>query len=170
MTSAANLFIFLDTLFIYISNVIYFSSFPSATPLFHPPLYYFYDGVPLFTYPLLPHHPSIPPHLGHQAFTGPRASPLIDVPFSSFSPSYNFSIGIYVLSPMVGCKYPYRFGQDLAELLRQQLYQVPVSKYFLALALMSQVGVCMWDGFPGGSLSGWPFLRSPFYSLSLYFL
>jgi hypothetical protein len=36
-------------------------------------------------------------------------------------------------------------GQDLAELLRRQLYQVLVSKHFLASATVSGFGVYMWD-------------------------
>jgi hypothetical protein len=37
-------------------------------------------------------------------------------------------------------------GQDLADPLRRQLYQAPVSKHFLASAIVSGLGVCMWDG------------------------
>jgi len=29
---------------------------------------------------------------------------------------------------------------------------------------------CIWDGFPGGAISGWPFLQRLFHFLSLYFL
>jgi hypothetical protein len=64
---------------------------------------------------VLPYHPhtpaSLPLHsstLGHQAFTGPRASPPIDDqqgPFISFSSSPNFPTGVPVLSLMVGCKH-----------------------------------------------------------------
>jgi hypothetical protein len=61
-------------------------------------------------------------------------------------------------------------GQDLAEPLRRQLYQAPVSKYFLASAIVSWFGVCMWDGSPGWPDSGWPFLQSLLYFLSLHFL
>jgi hypothetical protein len=47
-------------------------------------------------------------------------------------------------------------GQNLTEPLRRQLYQDPVSKYFLASAIVARFGVCMWDGFPGGlSFSLW---------------
>jgi hypothetical protein len=44
------------------------------------------------------------------------------------------------------------------------------SKNFLASAIVSGFGVCMWDGSTGGSVSGWPFLLSLLYSLPLYFL
>jgi hypothetical protein len=61
-------------------------------------------------------------------------------------------------------------GQDLAEPLRRQLYQAPVSKHFLESAIVSEFGVCMWDRSPGGAVSGWPFLQPLLYSLFLYFL
>ena len=51
-------------------------------------------------------------------------------------------------------------GQDLAEPLGRQLYQVPVSKHFLASAIVTGFGVCTWDGSSGGAVSGWPFLQS----------
>jgi len=48
--------------------------------------------------------------------------------------------------------------QALADLLRRQLYHTSVSKHFVALAIVSEFGGCMWDEFPGGGVSGWPFL------------
>ena len=45
--------------------------------------------------------------------------------------------------------------QALAEPLRRQLYQAPVSKHFLAFTIVSRFGVCIWKGSPGGqSLNG----------------
>ena len=38
--------------------------------------------------------------------------------------------------------------QALAEPLRRQLYQAPVSKHFLASAILSGFGVCRWNGSP----------------------
>jgi hypothetical protein len=61
-------------------------------------------------------------------------------------------------------------GQDLAEPLKKQLYQAPVSKHFLASVIVSGFGVCIWDGSPGGAVSGWPFLQSLLHSLFLYFV
>jgi hypothetical protein len=46
--------------------------------------------------------------------------------------------------------------QALAEPLRRQLYQVPVSK--LLLAIVSGFGSCLWDESPGRVVSGWSFL------------
>jgi hypothetical protein len=45
--------------FIYISNVIPFSSFPSRNLLFHIPSACFYEGAPPPTLPLPPHCPGI---------------------------------------------------------------------------------------------------------------
>jgi hypothetical protein len=61
-------------------------------------------------------------------------------------------------------------AQALTEPLRRQLYQAPVSKHFLASAIVSGFGGCIWDGSPGGAVSGWPFLQSLLHTLSPYFL
>jgi hypothetical protein len=45
--------------------------------------------------------------------------------------------------------------QALAESLRRQLYQVPVSQFLLVSAIVSGFGGCLWDGSPGGAVSGW---------------
>ena len=57
--------------------------------------------------------------------------------------------------------------QALAEPLRRQLYQAPVSKLLLASAIVSGFGGCLWDGSPGGAVSGWSFLQSLLHTLSL---
>jgi hypothetical protein len=54
--------------------------------------------------------------------------------------------------------------QALAEPLRRPLYQAPVSKHFLAFAIVSGFGDCIWDGSPGGAVSGWPFFQSLFHT------
>jgi hypothetical protein len=66
-------------------------------------------------------------------------------PFSSFSPFSNFSIGDPVLSPVAGWEHGICIGQALAELLRGQLYQAPVSKRLLAPAIVSGFVVWKWD-------------------------
>jgi hypothetical protein len=58
--------------------------------------------------------------------------------------------------------------QALAEALRRQLYQAPISKHFLASTIVSGFYDCIWD--TGGSVSGWPFLQSLFHTFSLYFV
>ena len=49
-------------------------------------------------------------------------------------------------------------GQALAEPLRRQLCQAPVSKHLLASTIVSGIGDCIWYGSPGRAVSGWPFL------------
>jgi hypothetical protein len=44
--------------------------------------------------------------------------------------------------------------QALAEPLRRQLDQTPVSKLLLASTIVSGFGGCLWDGFPGRAVSG----------------
>jgi hypothetical protein len=61
---------------------------------------------------------------------------------------------------MVGCKHPDLFCQDLSEPLWRQLYQAPVSKYFLESTIASEFRNYIWDGSPGGADFGWPFLQS----------
>ena len=61
-------------------------------------------------------------------------------------------------------------GKALAEPLGRQLYQVLLRKQFLASAIVSGFGGCIWNGSLGGPVSGWPFLQYLLYSLSLYFI
>ena len=53
----------------------------------------------------------------------------------------------------------------LVEPLRGQLYQAPVSKYFLASAIVSGFGDCIWDGSSGRAFFGWPFLQTLLHTL-----
>jgi hypothetical protein len=55
---------------------------------------------------------------------------------------------------MVGCKHPICIGQDLTESLQRLLYQAPVCKHFLASAIVSGFGGCLWVGFPGSTSMG----------------
>ena len=89
-------------------------------------------------------------------------------PFNSFSSFSSSAFGDPVLSPEVG--YGHCIFQTLAEPLRNQLYQDPVSMYFLASSKVSGFGVCIWDGSIAGVVSGYPFLQSLLHTLSLYFL
>ena len=56
--------------------------------------------------------------------------------------------------------------QALAEPLRRQLYQAPVSKHLLASTTVSGFGDCLWDGSPGGAVSRWSFLQSLLQNLN----
>ena len=60
--------------------------------------------------------------------------------------------------------------QPLAEPLRRQLYQAPVSIHLLASKIVPWLGNCIWGESPGGTVSGWPFLQSLLYTLSPYLL
>jgi hypothetical protein len=59
-------------------------------------------------------------------------------------------------------------SQALAEPLRRQIYQAPISKHLLASTIVSGFGNCIWDGSPGGTVSGWPFIQSLLHTFSLY--
>jgi hypothetical protein len=61
---------------------------------------------------------------------------------------------------MVGYEYLHLYWSGAG---REQPYQAPVSKHFLASAIVSGFGVCGWDGSLGGEISGWPFLQSLFH-------
>jgi hypothetical protein len=61
-------------------------------------------------------------------------------------------------------------GRDLTESHRGHLYQSPVSKCFLASAIVSGFGVCRWKSSLGGAVSGWPFLQFLLHPLFLHLL
>ena len=48
--------------------------------------------------------------------------------------------------------------QTVVEPLRRQPYPAPVSKHLLASTMVSGFCGSLWDGSPGGEVSGWPFL------------
>jgi hypothetical protein len=56
--------------------------------------------------------------------------------------------------------------QALAEPLRRELYQVPVSKLLLVPTIVSEFGGCIWDGSQGRAVSGWSFLQSLLHTFS----
>ena len=65
--------------------------------------------------------------------------------------------------------------QDLAEPLRRQQYLTPESMHFLASTTLSGFSNCIWDGSPGGAVSGWPFFSLcptlyPYISSCVYFV
>jgi hypothetical protein len=89
--------------------------------------------------------------------------------FSLFSPFSNSSLGYLVLSPIVGCKHHFWISQTMAGPLRRKLYQAPDSKHFLSSAIMSGFGGCVWDGSPGGAVSGCTLLHSLLHNSSCDF-
>jgi hypothetical protein len=56
----------------------------------------------------------------------------------------------------------------LAEPLRKQPYQAPFNMPFFTSKIVPGFGNCIWDGSPGGTVSGWPFLESLLNTLSPY--
>ena len=75
---------------------------------------------------------------------------------SYFSPSPNSSIGVPMLSPIVGLEIP-----PLVEPLRRQSYQASIRKHFPASTIMPGFGGCIWDGSPGGSECPFPSVSAP---------
>jgi hypothetical protein len=61
-----------------------------------------------------------------------------------------------MFSPMVGCDHLPLYFSTMVDPLRRQLYQDPVSKYFLESTIVSGFGNCIWDRSPCGTFSGWP--------------
>ena len=92
-------------------------------------------------------------------------TPLVPSVLSLTPPSVSFCSVWWLATTICIC-----IGQALAEALRRHPYQAPVSKYFLASAIVTEFGGCIWDGSLGGAVSRWPFLQSLLHSLSLYFL
>jgi hypothetical protein len=90
--------------------------------------------------------------------------------FSSFSPSLIPLLETLCSFQWLAVIIHLCICQILAEPLRRQLYQAPVSKHFLASTMVSGFGNCMWDGSPGGTVYGWPFLQSLLHTLFLYLL
>jgi len=91
-------------------------------------------------------------------------------PFSSFSPFSNSSIGVPGSICWLAVSILICISRTLAETLRRHPYQAPISKHFLASAIVTGFSGCIWDGFPGVEISGWPLLQSLLHSFPLYFL
>jgi hypothetical protein len=138
-----------------------FQVFPLQTSYPTPPLPCFYEGTAPPTHPLPPHHPSIPLHCSIKP-SQDQGPPLPLMPDKAPSASsvlpptpplgYLCSVQWWATSIHIS------IVQDLAQPLKRQLYQAPVSKHFLSSvivsglssAIVSGFGVCIWDGFPGG--------------------
>ena len=58
----------------------------------------------------------------------------------------------------------------LAGPLRRQSYQATFNIHFLASTIVSGFGNYICDESPDGTIPGWPFLHSLFYTLASYFL
>jgi hypothetical protein len=91
-------------------------------------------------------------------------------PFSSFTPFSNSSTGDQCSVQWLTASICLCICQVLTEPLRRWVYQAPFIKHFLASEIVSGFGKCIWDGSPGGTATGWPFLQSMLHTLSLFFL
>jgi hypothetical protein len=73
------------------------------------------------------------------------------------------SLGILCSVQWMSVSIHFCICQVLAEPLRRQLYQGPVSKLLLASTIVCWFGGCLWDGSPSGAVSRWSFLQSLLY-------
>ena len=83
---------------------------------------------------------------------------------------------ILSLAPLLGTQYSIQWiavsihlciCQAMAEPLRRQLYQAPVSKLVLASAIVSGFGGCILDGSPGEAVSRCSFFQSLLHTVSV---
>jgi hypothetical protein len=78
---------------------------------------------------------------------------------SSLSQFPNLSTGTQISVQWLAASIHLHICQALAEPLRRQPYQVPVSKHFQTSSVASRFGNCILDCSPGGAVSGWAFLQ-----------
>jgi hypothetical protein len=79
----------------------------------------------------------------------------------SLAPSLGFLFSVEWMAVSIHlCIY-----EALADPLRRELYQAPVSKHLLASTIMSGVDDFKWDGSPGESVSRRSFLQSLLHTL-----
>jgi hypothetical protein len=77
------------------------------------------------------------------------------------------SLGILCSVQWMSVNIHFCICEALAEPLRRQLYQAPVSKHLLASTIVSGFDDCIWDGSSGRVVSGCPFPQSLLHTLSL---
>jgi hypothetical protein len=73
---------------------------------------------------------------------------------SVFSLFFQFPLGTLCSVQLLAASLYLCIGQVLAEPIRIQPYQTPVSKHFLASTIVSGFGDSIWDGYTGGAVSG----------------
>ena len=91
----------------------------------------------------------------------------LQTPYDPWELSLAPSLGTLCSVQWMSVSIHFCIRQALTDPLRRQLYQSPVSKLLLASAIVSGFGGCLWDGSPGGAVSGWSFLQSLLHTLSL---
>jgi hypothetical protein len=88
-------------------------------------------------------------------------------PFNSLGTFSSSSIGSPVFHPIDDNDHTLLYLLCTGIAYKKQLYQGLFNKIFLAYAIVSGFGGCIWDGSPGGGVRGWSFLLSLLGSLSL---
>jgi hypothetical protein len=142
---------------------------PSQFPFHKPPILYPFPLLPWgcsSTHSLPLHDPSIllPWGIEPSLDKGPPLPLMSDKailcyiyiyihPFSSFSPSLTPPSGTPHSDPWLATIICLCICQALADPLKRELYQAPVSKHFLASPTVSGFSVCMWDGSSCGAVS-----------------
>ena len=94
----------------------------------------------------------------------------VENPFSSISPSLTPPLGSPCSVQWLAESIHLCICQALAEPLKRQLDQAPVSKHFMAFTIVSAFGDYIWDGSPSGVVFQWSLLQSLLHTLSPYFL
>jgi len=91
-------------------------------------------------------------------------------PFNSFSPFFNSSPGVHMLSLMVSCKHFNLYQQGSGRASQETSISGSCQQALLGINNSVEFSGCIWRGSPGRAVSGWPFLEFLLYCLSLYFL
>jgi len=92
----------------------------------------------------------------------------LQIPSTPSILSLTHPIGTLFLVQLLAARICFCVCHAVAEPLRRQLYQAPVSMHFLASPVVTRFGGC--TGSPVGAVSGWPFLQSLLQTLFPYFL
>ena len=75
-----------------------------------------------------------------------------------------------VLSPMVGCEQPPLYLPGSGRANQDTAISASCQEALLGIPNIVWFGDYIWDGSPGGAVSGWPFFQSLLHTLSPYFL
>jgi hypothetical protein len=70
-----------------------------------------------------------------------------------------------VLSPLFGCKHQHLYWSWSGRASKGTTISGSCQQALLGISIVSGFGVCMWDGSPGGAVSGWLFLQSLLHSI-----
>ena len=84
----------------------------------------------------------------------------LQIPSAPWVPSPSPSLKIPRSVQLLALRIYLCICQTLAKPHRRQPYQASISKHLPASTIASKFGGCIWDGSPGGAVSGWPFLQT----------